>query len=94
MWFAANNIPANAYPKANAAQNDGRITCYAAKALLARVYLFYTGYYGAEPAGITKSEAPKGLEDIISSKEYDLVGEFNNLWEAASSTPVDVEHKF
>lgn len=94
LLFAANNIPANAYPKANAAQNDGRITCYAAKALLARVYLFYTGYYGAEPAGITKSEALKGLEDIISSKEYDLVGEFKNLWEAASSTPVDGEHKF
>lgn len=94
LVFAASNIPANAYPKANAAQNDGRITCYAAKALLARVYLYYTGYYGTEPAGITKSEALKGLEDIIGSNEYDLVGEFKNLWEAASSTPVDGEHTF
>lgn len=94
LVFATNNIAANAYPKANAAQNDGRITCYAAKALLARVYLFHTGYYGSEPAGITKSEALKGLEDIISSNEYDLVGEFKNLWPAASSAPIDGEEKF
>lgn len=85
LVFAANNIPANAYPKANAAKNDGRITCYAAKALLARVYLFYTGYYGQELPGITKAEVLAGLEDIISSKEYDLVEEFKNLWPAASS---------
>lgn len=94
LSFAAKNIPTNAYPKANAAQNDGRITCYAAKALLARVYLFYTGYYGTEPAGLTKSVALNGLEEIISSKEYDLVGEFKNLWEASSSTPVDGEYTF
>lgn len=94
LLFAADNMPANAYPKANAAQNDGRITCYAAKALLARVYLFYTGYYGSEPAGVTKSEVLKGLEDVISSNEYDLVTEFKNLWEAASSAPVAGEYKF
>ena len=43
LKFAADNIPTNAYPKANASTNDGRITCYAAKALLARVYLFTQG---------------------------------------------------
>jgi hypothetical protein len=94
LLFAANNLPADAYPKANAAQNDGRITCYAAKALLARVYLYHTGYYGSEPAGLAKSEVLKGLEDIISSNEYGLVPEFKNLWEAACSTPVDGEYRF
>lgn len=94
LVFAANKIPTNAYPKSNAAENDGRITCYAAKALLARVYLFYTGYYGAELTNVTKSEVLNGLEDIISSKEYDLVTEFKDLWEAASSTPVNGELRF
>lgn len=94
LLFASSNIPSTAYPKANAAQSDGRITCYAAKALLARVYLYYTGYYGSEPAGVSKGEVVKGLEDIINSNEYSLVGEFKNLWEAASSTPIDGEYKF
>ena len=44
LKYAAENIPANAYPKAQAASNDGHITKYAAEALLARVYLFYSGY--------------------------------------------------
>jgi len=96
LKFAAENIPANAYPKANASDNDGRITCYAAKALLARVYLYYTGYEdGAyDPQIVTKAEVLSGLEDIISSNEYDLVSEFKNLWPASSSVPVQGELKF
>lgn len=96
LKFAADNIPTNAYPKANASTNDGRITCYAAKALLARVYLFYTGYYGASDlvGVVTKEQALAGLEDVISSKEYDLVPEFKNLWPAASSTPVQGKFEF
>lgn len=86
LKYAAENIPANAFPKSEADKNDGRITCYAAKALLARVYLYYTGYYGTEPEGLTKAEALQGLEDIISSKEYKLVSQFKNLWPAASTT--------
>lgn len=86
LKYAAANIPANAYPKAQAASNDGHITKYAAEALLARVYLFYTGYYGKEPAGITKTEVLSGLEDVIASKEFDLVSEFKNLWPAAAVT--------
>ena len=86
LKYAAENIPADAYPKAQAATNDGHITQYAAKALLARVYLFYTGYYGHEPENLTKAEALQGLEDIISSQEYDLVKNFADLWPAASVT--------
>ena len=86
LKFAAENIPAKAYQKEQAATNDGHITKYAAEALLARVYLFYAGYYGKEPAGITKSEVLAGLEDVIASKEYSLVPEFKNLWPAAAVT--------
>ena len=87
LKFAAENIPADAYPKANAATNDGRVTRYAAKALLARVYLFYTGYYGADDLGVTKAEVLAGLEDVIGSNEFDLVEDFKSLWPAACLVP-------
>jgi len=86
LKYAAENIPADAYPKSQAAENDGRITCYAAKALLARVYLFYNGVYGGDPGTLTKAEALQGLEDIIASKEYSLIPLFKNLWYCASTT--------
>lgn len=88
LRFAAANIPASAYPKANAAQNDGRVTPFAAKALLARVYLFYTGYYGQDDLGVTKAEVLQGLEDVVASNEYQLVGDFKSLWPGASYVPV------
>lgn len=84
LKYAADSIPADAYPKSEAATNDGHINCYAAKALLARAYLFYTGYYGKEPAKLTKAEVLAGLEDVIANSGCDLVGEFKNLWPAAS----------
>lgn len=91
LLYAVNNIPASAYPKSAAASNDGHITKYAASALLARAYLFYTGYYGKEPQveGVTKSTVLQGLEDFIAvaeSEGYGLVDEFKNLWPAASTT--------
>ncbi len=96
LLFASNNIPEDAYPKANASSNDGRITCWAAKALLARVYLYYTGYYGASDlAGVVNaSTVLQGLEDVIASGEFSLVPEFKNLWPAASSTPIEGEEEF
>jgi hypothetical protein len=87
LKFAAGNIPLDAYPKAQAATNDGRVTPHAAKALLARVYLFYSGYYGKEDIGISKAEALKGLEEVISSGEFGLVEEYKSLWPAASYVP-------
>ena len=86
LQFAAENIPANAYPKASASTNDGRITCYAAKAMIARAYLFYTGVYGKEPEGVSKAQVLQGLEDIINSGEYGLVPLYKNLWYCASTT--------
>ena len=90
LKYAMENIPADAYPKANAAANDGHITRYAAAALFARTYLYYTGYYGSEPAGATKAEALAALEEIISSNEYSLVSEFKNLWPASSAGVAEI----
>ncbi|MBZ4675795.1 MAG: RagB/SusD family protein [Anaerophaga sp.] len=69
--------------------SPGRVNKWAAKSLLGRVYLFYTGYYNASDLVglVTKSEVLGHLEDVIDSKEYSLVKEFKNLWPAASATP-------
>lgn len=85
LKYAIQNIPNDAYPKANSLSNDGHITKYAAEAIFARAYLYYTGYYGTEHAEATKAEALAAVEDIISSNEYDLVAEFKNLWPASSA---------
>lgn len=87
LKFAAANIPVTAYPKADVAAHDGRVTPFAAKALLARVYLFYTGYYAKDDLGVSKAEVLQGLEDVISSGEYGLVEEYKSLWPASSYVP-------
>lgn len=78
LKYAAQNIPAQT------GSFDGHITKYAAEALLARVYLFYTGVYGHEPAGVNKAEALAACEDVINSGMYDLVPEYKNLWRPSS----------
>lgn len=90
LKFAAENISYPAYSAEWAASNDGRATQWAAKAMLARVYLFYTGYYGASDlVGIVdKAYVLQGLEDVISNGGFSLIPEYKNLWEAASTTPV------
>ena len=90
LLFAAENIKYSG-DKAWHETNDGRATSYAAKAFLARVYLYYTGYYGKEPSGITKDKVVSGLQDIVSSGNYALVGTqenngFARLWRAAVAT--------
>lgn len=90
LKYAVNHIPEDAYKKVDAATNDGHITKYAAEALLARVYLYYTGYYGKELEGVTQVEVLAGLEDVISSGEFDLIPEYKNLWPAASSVSKEV----
>ena len=90
LKFAAANIPADAYPKSDAANNDGRVTRYAAEAFMARAYLFYTGYYGSEPNGCTRADALAACEDIIASGEFALVPEFKSLWPAASAGVAEV----
>ncbi|WP_046368739.1 RagB/SusD family nutrient uptake outer membrane protein [Flavihumibacter petaseus] len=85
LKFAAANLPATSYG-AMAPADFGRVTKWAAEAMLARVYLYYTGYY-AKPdlAGVvTKEEALAGLEEVISNGGFGLVENFADLWPAAS----------
>ncbi len=70
--------------------NDGWISKYACEAMLARVYLFYNGFYGQEPTGCTKQNAIDALEDVINNGGYSLVSDFKDLWPAtAALTPTD-----
>jgi hypothetical protein len=83
LAFAAENLPNVSY---NTVDN-GRVTKWAAKSLLGRVYLYYTGYYGASDlAGVvTKAQALGHLEDVITSSGHGLVDDFAALWPAASA---------
>ena len=80
LKYAAANIPADAFPLENRENNDGRITKYAAEALMARAYLYYTGYYGQENEGCTKQEAIDALEDIINNGGYELEANYADLF--------------
>ena len=91
LKFAAENIPATA----NMATSDnGRITRYAAEAMLARVYLFYTGYYGKDLADLTKAEVINYLDDIVTNGGYALVPDFKSLWPAASLVPAEGKNEW
>ncbi len=83
LMFAAENLPAVAY---NAVES-GHVTKWAAKSMLARVYLYYTGYYGnSDLVGlVSKTDALGHLEDVITSSGHGLVGDFSTLWPAASA---------
>lgn len=63
---------------------NGLISEWAAKAMLARVYLFYTGYYGQQLQAVSESEVKADLEDIINNGNFKLVSKFADLWPAAS----------
>jgi starch-binding outer membrane protein, SusD/RagB family len=89
LKFCADSMPADQY-KGNSTYL-GRITKYAAEAMLARVYLFYDGTYndnagGTMPGNLTKAQALAYCEDVIKSGNYSLEYHFKNLWPAACTT--------
>ena len=76
--------PDTKYP----AIGDGRVSKWTAEAMMARVWLFYTGFYGkselklpAEEGGaVTKDQVVSWLEDCIKNSGYGLVSDQRNLW--------------
>ena len=65
---------------------SGHATKWAAEALMARVYLFYTGFYAKEAlplvggGTVTKAQVVTWLEDCINNSGQTLVTKFQNLW--------------
>lgn len=82
LMFAAENLPAVGYNTVD----SGRVTKWAAKSMLARVYLYYTGYYAkSDLVGlVSKADALTHLEDVIANSGHGLVDDFSTLWPAAS----------
>ncbi len=63
----------------------GHATKWAAESLMARVYLFYTGYYdqdltttGGET--VTQSQVVTMLEDVINNSGHGLLDNYESLW--------------
>jgi len=78
---AVDSLPSAAYTSVP----TGRVTKWAAESLLARVYLFYSGYYGKTSIGNeTAATALAAVEDVIAHSGHDLVTDFTTLWPAAS----------
>ena len=65
---------------------DGRASKWAAEGLMARVWLFYTGFYKkselplADGGSVSKSQVVSWLEDCIKNSGFGLVADQRNLW--------------
>lgn len=90
-----------AFPATRWAPADmGRANKWAAEALMARVFLFYTGYYETEVlpllegGSVTKAEVVAWLEDCISNSGYRLMPEFRNLWPYSVANEANSEEPY
>ena len=76
--------PDTKYP----AFGEGRVSKWAAEGMMARVWLFYTGFYNKgeiklpeeEGGSITKDQVVNWLEDCIQNSGFGLVSDQRNLW--------------
>lgn len=79
---AIDSLPAVAYDKTIA----GHATKWAAEALMARVYLFYTGFYKQTSlplvggGSVTKENVIAWLNDCKTNSGQGLLGDFRDLW--------------
>jgi len=81
LRYAADNLASASYTSVP----NGRVTKWAAESLLARVYLFYSGYYGKSTIGKeTAATALAAVEDVIAHSGHGLVTDYTTLWPAAS----------
>lgn len=62
-------------------ETTARATKYAAEAALARVWMFYTGFYKQSTlAGITKDQIISYLKDIVNNSHFGLVADPREIW--------------
>ncbi len=84
---AINLLPSNKYNTTE----SGHATKWAAEALMARVFLFYTGFYnkselplgdgtGANVGTVTKQEVITWVDDCVANSGHGLVDDFRRLW--------------
>ena len=76
--------PSTKYPEFG----EGRVSKWAAEGMMARVWLFYTGFYkkselplpADEGGAISKQQVISWLEDCIQNSGFGLVSDQRNLW--------------
>ena len=79
-------LPSVKFQDIDRAKDLGRVTKWAAEALMARVFLFYTGYYRTEAlpladgGQVTKAEVTDWIVDCVENSGHDLLPDFRNLW--------------
>ena len=79
-------LPATPFQSINKATNLFNANKWAAEAMMGRVFLFYTGYYGKsdlpllEGGSISKDQVLGYLHDVINNSGYGLINDFRNLW--------------
>ena len=62
-------------------ETTARATRYAAEAALARVFMFYTGFYGkSDMFGVTKDKVISYLKDIVNNSKFGLVDDPREIW--------------
>jgi len=80
LKFAAENALDAPYQSMKE-ENWGRVTRWAAEAMIGRVYLYYSGYYNKpDLKGFTAQNALTYVDDVINNSGHDLVNDFASLW--------------
>lgn len=83
LWEAYNSMSNDAWNT----YTSGTITRWAAASLLARVYLFYTGFYNKsslpleDGSQITSTQVLAALDDVIANSGHSLVADYRQLWD-------------
>ena len=68
----------------------GKVSRWAVETLMARAYLFYTGFYGeseiptTDGGSLTKTDAINAVEDIIKKSGHSLLKDYRSLWAYAN----------
>ncbi len=93
-------MPKNQYTSVE----DGRVTPWAAQALMARIFLFYTGFYNQDAlplvdgGSVSKQNVIDWLDDCINNSGHQLVDNFLELWPYTNSATLasldDMENSF
>jgi len=81
LWLAYSTMPSVKWDEVS----SGTATKWAAASLLARVWLFYTGFYSKDALPIddgqvTKDQVAAALKDVIDNSGHSLLGDFRSLW--------------
>jgi hypothetical protein len=86
LKVAIDSLPADPITPAWNTNNLGRTSKWAAEGMMARVFLFYTGYYKkselplAGGGSITKAQVIEWVDDLIANSGRTLVPDFRNQW--------------